>query len=219
MAGERANPAENESADSGERARIATAMIELVGARGFRQTSLEMVLDAASVGEETFRNHFADMEDCFVSVWDELNLEHARLATAAYEGNPGWRDRIRAMAELTLGFLQADANRTRFLVVEVLNAGEIAQAHRDLVIAGQAALLDEGRQELDDPEAVPRSVAEHLAGAINEMLVRKTVNGEIFNGGRVLRELMYMAVRPYLGHEAALEELRIPQPERGEEHG
>lgn len=195
---------------SPQRERIARAMVEVVGGRGLRNSELGDLLAAAGVTEEEFRRHFTDMEDCFVQVWQELTAEHAELMAAAYGRTPDWRRRMRAMAQLTLEFLQADRNRARFLVLEVLNAGETAQALRDVAIAGQAALIDEGRQLLDHPDSISPAVAAHVAGAINEMLIRNTENGELFNGDTAVRELMYLAVRPYLGHEAALEELRTP---------
>jgi hypothetical protein len=95
------------------------------------------------------------------------------------------------------------------MVLEVLNAGEVAQLHRDLVIAGQTALIDEGRQLLDDPDSVSPALAVHAAGAINEMLIRKTVDGDLFRGGdQVIRDLLYLTMRPYLGDRSALAELK-----------
>ena len=120
---------------------------------------------------------------------------------------------MRAAAWVTLDYLQVDADRTRFLVLEVLNAGEIAQAHRDLAIATQVEWIDAGAPGAGRRRLLSRATAEHLAGAINEMLVRKTRSGEILPGAGVLRELMYMAVRPYLGEEAAQEELSMRPPQ------
>jgi AcrR family transcriptional regulator len=196
------------NAGAEERARITTALVEIAGARGFRQTRLRDVLDAAGVSAEDFHRDFLDLEDCFVKVWQDLTAEHADLMATAYVRNPEWRQRMRAMAEATLGFLQADRNRARFLVLEVIDAGETARALRDRAIAGQAALIDEGRCLLAEPEVVPASVAHHVAGAINEMLIRAVRSGELFEATRAVDELMFLAVRPYLGHEVALEELR-----------
>jgi AcrR family transcriptional regulator len=203
------------STEEAERARISRAMVELVGARGFRQTQLREVLDAAAVSAEGFLRHFNDMEDCFVKVWQDLTAEHAGLMATAYERNPEWRRRMRAIANMTLEFLQADRSRARFLVLEPLNAGEVARAHRDRAIAGQAALIDEGRALLDDPESVSPAVAHHVAGAINEMLIRNTRSGDLFEGARAVDELMFLAVRPYLGAETAREELRHNGTEAG----
>jgi AcrR family transcriptional regulator len=194
------------------RERIARALVELVGANGYRQTPLAAVLARAEVDEAEFHRHFADKEGCFVAVWEELTFAHGALAVEAFQAPGPWRERMRAAAWITLDYLQADLRRTRFLVLEVLNAGELAQAHRDLAIAGQVEWIDTGRREMADPDQVSRATAEHIAGAINEMLIRRTRTGEILRGTRVLGELMYLAVRPYLGEEAAREELTMPPP-------
>jgi AcrR family transcriptional regulator len=193
--------------------RIVRSLVELVGANGYRQTRLTEVLGLADVSESDFHTHFADKQQCFVAVWDELTLAHAVRASEAFAAAMPWRQRMRAAAWITLDFLQADLNRTRFLVLEVLNAGELAQAHRDLAIATQVEWVDSGRHELSDPDSLSSATAEHIVGAINEMLIRKTRSGEILQGAQVLRDLMFIAVRPYLGEEAAREELAIPPPE------
>lgn len=187
-------------------------MVALVGTRGYRQTELATVLEAAEVRREAFHRHFADMEQCFLALWDEMTLEHAQLAGEAFARPGCWRDRLRAVAWVTLDYLQHDLARTRFLVIEVLNAGEMAQAHRDLAIQAEVEWVDAGRQELPDPSSMSRATAESIVGAINELLIRTTLSGEILHGERVVRELMYMAVRPYLGRRAAREELSIPSP-------
>jgi AcrR family transcriptional regulator len=195
---------------SERRARIARARVDLVGANGYRDTSLAEVRAAAGASEAEFRRHFADKEECFVAVWDELTLAHALLAAEAFAAPGPWRERMRAAAQITLDYLQVDLNRTRFLVIEVLNAGEVAQTHREGAIAAEAEWIDSGRREPGAPSDLTRATAEHIAGAINEMLIRKTRSGEILRGSQVMRELMYMAVRPYLGEAAAREELEIP---------
>lgn len=196
-----------------DRERISSALVEQVGRHGFRATSLVVLLESAAVEEEAFHAHFADLEDCFVQVWDDLTAEHGVLMARAYQANPDWCPRMRAMARLTLDYLRADRERARFLVLEVLEAGELAQAHRDLAIAAQAALIDEGRQLLAEPDSVSPAAAEFAAGAINEMLVRKTRSGELFTTGtQVMRELTYLAFRPILGEQEAREESRLPPP-------
>jgi AcrR family transcriptional regulator len=187
-------------------------MVELVGASGYRQTSLAEVCAAAAVAEADFHRHFADMEECFVAIWDELTLAHGTLASRAFEADAPWPERMRAAAWVTLRYLQDDLHRTRFLVLEVLNAGELAQLHREAAIAAQVEWIDAGRREPAAPAGLTRATAEHIAGAINEMLIRKTRSGEILRGPQVLPELMYMAIRPYLGEEAAHGELRMPLP-------
>lgn len=198
-----------------ERDRVLAAMVELVGGDGFRQTELGDVLALAGVSESAFARHFSDKQDCFLQAWNELTLAHGVRASRAFDAPGPWVSRMRAAAWVTLDYLQADLRRTRFLVLEILNAGEVAQAHRDLAIAAQVEWIDGGRREPTAPAGLTRATAEHIVGAINELLVRRTRSGEIANGNRVLRELMYLAVRPYLGDEAARRELTMPAPGAG----
>jgi len=198
---------------SEERDRIARALVELVGTVGYRETDLGDVLARTGVDEATFARHFAGKEECFLAVWDELTLAQSAVAAKAFAGPGTWRERMRAAAWVTLDYLQEDLARTRFLVLEVLNAGEIALTRREAAIAARVDWIDEGRHEPGAPAELTRATAEYIAGAVNEMLIRKTRSGEIKRGAQVmLRELMYMAVRPYLGEAAAREELYLPAP-------
>jgi AcrR family transcriptional regulator len=196
-----------------ERERISRAMVELVGAFGYRETQLTEVLARAGVDEAGFARHFGGKEECLLAVWDELILAHAAAAAAAFAGQETWRERMRAAAWVTLDYLQADLARTRFLVLEVLNAGETALTRREAAIAAQVDWIDAGRREPGAPPELTRATAEYLAGAVNEILIRRIRSGEILRGAQVTRELMYMVVRPYLGEAAAREELEMPAPQ------
>ena len=74
-------------------------------------------------------------------------------------------------------------------------------------------LIDAGRAELPDPNAVGRGVAESAFGAIFERLVRTASRGDDVGRARdFVPSLMYLAVRPYLGHAEAMKEFSIPPP-------
>jgi AcrR family transcriptional regulator len=193
--------------DRGTRDRIARAFVAMVGSRGFPRCSLDDVLEVAGVEECEFHRHFSDLENCFGSVWGDLVDERAVRIATAYELSSTWRSGMRAVARAMLDFLRADRNRARFLLLEVLHAGEAAQIRRDHAIAGLAALVDEGRRDLEDPESLSPAAADYVAGAVNEMLTRWARAGTLFEGTHSAGELMYVIVRPYLGHAIALEEL------------
>jgi len=81
------------------------------------------------------------------------------------------------------------------------------------VIAG---LIDAGRNELDDPEAVPHTTAEALAGSAYGQIYSRVVRGETEGLPDLVPQLMSAAVMPYMGVEAAMEELskESESPER-----
>jgi hypothetical protein len=75
-------------------------------------------------------------------------------------------------------------------------------------------LIDRGREELADPGSVPEELAATIGGGIYNRM-RMQLTAEPDNPGRwdpIVPELMYSVIEPYLGTEAALEELTTPRP-------
>ncbi len=98
------------------------------------------------------------------------------------------------------------------MVVESASAGPEVRAVRETSMQWFAALVDLGRAEMADPEELPRAVAEITAGSIYNRLHVAIEQGDFSAGESMVPELMYCAVLPYLGVEAALEELRMAPP-------
>ncbi len=191
------------------RARIAAAMIFLVGSRGYAATSIEMVCEQAGTRRSHFDRCFASKEDCFLCVHDEVAAEFCVRVVEAFEGPSTWHDRIWAAGWAAMRFFGEDPTRARFLVVEVNGSGNGAQARRDRVLQQIANFLDGGRQELEQPEKVSRCTAEIVAGAIYGTVLARIEAGCIERGEDFLPELVYMAVMPYLGSRAAEDELLV----------
>jgi AcrR family transcriptional regulator len=195
------------------RDRIAAAVIELVGNRGFAETSIEMVCEEAETRRSHFDRCFAGKEDCFLCIHDEVAAEFCDRVLAAYAGASSWHDRVWAAGWAAMRFFHEDAHRARFLVVEVNGSGNGAQSRRDRVLQRLADILDGGRDELEKPDSVSRCTAEIVAGAIYGTVLGRIEAGCIERGEDFLPELVYMAVMPYLGSRAAEDELLV-QPLR-----
>jgi AcrR family transcriptional regulator len=191
------------------RARIAAAMISLVGEHGFAGTSIEMVCDRARTGRPHFDRCFAGKEDCFLSVHHEVATELCERATDATDGTASWHDGLWAAGWAAMRFFEEDPLRARFLIVEINGAGSGAQARRDRILHALADLIDGGREELEKPGLVSRCTAEIVAGAIFGTLVGKLERGFVEKRAEFLPELVYMAVMPYLGSRAAEDELSV----------
>jgi AcrR family transcriptional regulator len=188
-------------------------MVDLVAEHGYEAASVQAVCERAGVGRADFDRRFADKEDCFLSLHDEIGADFCARARSAYEGATSWHDRIWAAGWAAMRFLQEDPERARFFVVEVNGAGGAAQARRDRILQSLADLIDAGRRELEDPASVSRCTAEIVAGAIYGTILTKVEGGWIERGADFLPELVYMAVMPYLGSRAAEDELLV-QPLR-----
>jgi AcrR family transcriptional regulator len=139
----------------------------------------------------------------------------ARVAVV-YANEDCWRDRLRAVAHEMLRFLREDPERARMMTVDVLSAGERAQLIRDQGMQGLIELIDQGRQELPDPNSMTRATAEGIGGAIYNRIHVEIAAGRFDKLEQMVPELMYNAVLPYLGTQAAREELAMPAPSTSE---
>lgn len=191
---------------SSERAQIVAALIEIAAERGYGETTIELVLERAGLDRPAFDRHFRGKYDCFLSAWQELNEECLETMVRAYESCDEWPDRLRAVAYRVIDGLSSDPSRASF-GVEVLAAGDAARARRDMTMRVVASLIDAGRREMEDPEAVPHTTAEALAGSAYGQIYSRVVRGATDELPDLVPQLMSAAVMPYLGMEAAMAEL------------
>ena len=197
---------ETRTSAASERAQLIEALIEVAAERGYMDTSIELVLTRAGLDRPAFDRHFRGKYDCFLSAWQEMNEECMASLMHAYNSAQDWPDRLRAVAHEVVGSLCDEPNRANF-AVEVLAAGDAARARRDMTMRVIASLIDAGRKEMDDPESVPHTTAEALAGSAYGQVYAKVVRGDTEDLPQLVPQLMSAAVMPYLGVEAALEEL------------
>jgi AcrR family transcriptional regulator len=191
-----------------DRIRIERALIELVAEVGFPGLDKETLLTRAGVDAGAFDRQFASLQDCFDQVWEALTAEFTAAWNASFAGDGPWRDRLRAAAYFVLRYHSEDMTRAAFFFIGAASAGEVAQARRDRMYARGVEMVDEARTELDDPDSIPRVEAEAIFGAIYKATIDALRSGDVEAGATIIPQLMYIAVLPYLGLEAAEEELR-----------
>jgi AcrR family transcriptional regulator len=192
---------------AGERAQIVDAVIEIAAERGYGETTIEAIVERAGLDRPAFDRHFRGKYDCFVSAWQDLNEECLETMVRAYESAERWPDRLRAVAEQIVRGLRDDPSRASF-GVEVLAAGDAARARRDMTMRVVSGLIDAGRNQMEDPEAVPHTTAEALAGSAYGQIYSRVVRGAVDELPALVPQLMSAVVMPYLGVEAAMDELR-----------
>lgn len=191
------------------RERLATAIVDLAGNHGFAAIDVDALCERAQVNRGHFSRCFADLEDCFLSVHDEVAAEFCARVSATYEAAASWHDRIWAAGWAAMRCLQESPVRARFLLVAVNGAGSGAQERRDRIMQSCADLLDGGRGETGKRGPTSRCTAEIAAGAIYGTILAKIESGAIERGEEFLSELIYMAVMPYLGSRVAEDELAV----------
>lgn len=198
------------AADTG-RDPLHQALIDLCYERGFEEVTVAELCDRAGVERAAFAARFRGLEDCFFEVYAAEFARYRRKVETALGGLEPWRDRLRATAYALLRFLAEDERVTHFTVVEV------RRSERAVLLMGRGIeelidLLDEGRTEPGAPAGLTRATAEAVAGGLFNRLYLAVGRGQAFHEDEVVRQAMYVAVLPYLGAQAAAEELHLSAP-------
>ncbi|HEX4307792.1 MAG TPA: TetR/AcrR family transcriptional regulator [Solirubrobacterales bacterium] len=193
--------------------RLREALLDLCVERGYAELRLEDVLERAGVDAADFRRRYADLDAYFTAVLGEAYAEFFKVAQEAVAGQTGWRDRMRATAYALLRFLRADERVARLAAVEAQHGGEGALRLFVETFNRLVDLIDEGSAEARGPDSPSRATAIGVGGVLFARIQEAVAEGELGLGEEEIPQLMYAAVFPYFGAEAADAELRIPPPD------
>jgi AcrR family transcriptional regulator len=195
-----------------QRERLLAAALRATAELGYREMSVQDVLDRSGVSRPTFYEHFENKEACFLAALDAAaGRLRTRIDAAARAAEGGWRDRLRVALEEVLRFATDEPDAAATLVVEARAACPAALLRRDELLDHFASCLDE--QLRADPPAGSPPVAiasAGVVGGIEALLYSRLNREEVENLEELLPSLMYFAVLPFEGHEVASEELAVP---------
>jgi AcrR family transcriptional regulator len=194
-----------------QRERLLAAIMRATAELGYREVSVQDVLDRAGVSRPTFYEHFENKEACFLAAFDSAATRlRNRLETAAEEGE-GWRARLRLSLEELLRFVAEDPDAAMSLIVDGRAASPEALDRRDELLDRFSSCLDaQVRAETPAGKGPSAIAAAGIVGGIEALLYSRLNRGETDGIQALLPSLMYFAVLPYEGHEVASEELAVP---------
>lgn len=191
---------------TGKRERLLQGMLEAVGSRGYERTSVQDVVAEAGLYRQAFYDSFEDKEDCYLeaidagSAWIELAMREAAV------GKTTWRDQLRGALSGLLSFLEEQPAVGRAVLVEVHAAGPRAVDKRTEAMERAAAMMERAREE--GSVMAPEIAAEAVVAGILAVLHGRLSTDQASDFGQLLPELMYLAVLPYFGPDAAAAEMR-----------
>ncbi|HEU5104669.1 MAG TPA: TetR/AcrR family transcriptional regulator [Solirubrobacterales bacterium] len=197
---------------SPHRAAYMEAMVDLAFEQGYENVTTEAIAARAGGSTADFETLFASKEVCARSLFEEHAAENMRQVRAAFDAEESWPDSLRAAAYAHARWIREHPRTMHFGVLEVLWAGEMATVLRERIISAYVEMIDAGREVAADPDSVPPLAAESIVGAIAQVMARNSTQIEELDPMAVVPEMMYLAVRPYLGEEAARAELSMPPP-------
>lgn len=195
-----------------QRARMLSAMAEACVDNGVGNVTVAHVVERARVSRRTFYEIFRDVQDCFLSTFDDVVARAFGRACPAYGGDRRWHERIRAALIALLEFLDEDPTAARVLLVEAAGAGPAVLGRRQEVISHLVSAVEEGRLASKSSDAMPPLTGEGVVGAIFTILHGRMLEGAPCALLDLVNPLMSIIVLPYLGSAASRRELERPAP-------
>lgn len=193
-----------------QRERLLAAMQRATAEIGYREVSVRDVLERAGVSRPTFYEHFENKEACFLAAFDAAAARLLERVETAVGDGEDWRERLRLGLEEVLHFVGEAPDAAMTLIVDGRAACPDALSRRDDLLDRLSSCLDSMvRAEAPAGEAPSAIAAAGIVGGIEALLYSRLNRGETDRLEDLLPSLMYFAVLPYEGHEAASEELAL----------
>lgn len=185
-------------------------MLKVAAAKGYETTTVEDVIQVAGVSRETFDEMFEDKADCFLEAYEavfDVLVAHVTAAFEAAAGEP-WPERIVAGLTALVELLASEADIARLSMVEVTAAGDDARARYRAALARFTPFLEEGREYSNQGEELPADTARFAIGGATSMIFDEVRAGRAPELKRILPDLVFAVLMPYIGAEAAEDEMR-----------
>lgn len=191
-----------------QRERLLAAMTRAVTEIGYNALTVQNVLGPAGISRPTFYEQFEDKEDCFLAAFEVAAAELRKEIKGAVEAAAGsdWREKLRAGIAALLGFIVAEPETARLVIVEARASSAVGLLRRDELLDDFATCIDDlVRDGLEKP--VSALAAAGIVGGIESVIYARVQKGETEDMEALLPSLMYFAVLTCAGQAAAAEEL------------
>lgn len=192
-----------------ERERLLEAMVRIAAAKSYEATTVADVIEMAGVSQETFEEMFGDKDSCFLEAYDrvvDVLIAHVSNAFTSAADQP-WPERVTAGLRALVELLSAQAGIAKMAIVEVPSAGEARERYRAALVRFTPH-LEEGREYSDRGKDLPSDTAAFAVGGATSMIFDEFRAGRGAELEGILPDLVFAVLMPYLGPEAAEEEMR-----------
>ncbi|HVD41954.1 MAG TPA: hypothetical protein VNC16_13250 [Solirubrobacterales bacterium] len=194
------------SADNARDA-LLTSVLGLSGDRGYRQLTVEEVVSASGTTQERFRELFVNLDDCYATAYEGWTEVFWQRLQSACEEEDSWPSRIRAAVEWMVHYVKDEPDIARGAIAEAPITGMRVQAARRDLLERLSRAVDSARRETDlSRHSPPPSTAPFIVGGIAWSVECALKNPAEEPLELRAADLVFFAVRPYFGEEAALVE-------------
>lgn len=196
-----------EAVAASQRERLLTAMRDAVSELGYHGTGIADVIARAGVSRKTFYQQFEGKDEAFAAAYGEEMERLLEITMSAFEGDEPWVVRLRGALTALCAALAANPHSARLCFVEALDAGPATIERRREALSGLLPLFEAAPADALRGLPFRESLSLGRIGDLAEMLHGEIAAGETSRLPRLVPQLTYLMVLPFLGPERAAREL------------
>jgi AcrR family transcriptional regulator len=191
-------------------------MVRVAAEKGLDAATVADVAALGGVSEDRFYAMFADKEACFLEAYDTIFDFVIAHMTASFEAAKGedWPHRVVAVLRALVELLASEAAIARMAMIEVSATGGLARAHYRAALERFTPFLDQGREFSGQGDELPADTAVFAVGGATSMIFDEFRAGRGAELERILPQLVFAVLMPYLGPAAAEQEMKRVLSER-----
>jgi AcrR family transcriptional regulator len=190
-----------------QRERILSAVVAMVGRKGYGSTTIGDISRQARVSRDTFYEQFANKEECFVAAYDAITRELLAEIVAGGTSQASYVDAVRDGVRTYLRFWSERPDAARACTLEVMAAGEDAHAQRERTLRSFARLFriiaEQAATEHPGSPTVPDIVPRASILAVLELATDYVRQGRTSSLPEVENEIVYLWLLGIAGHDVA----------------
>ncbi len=190
-----------------QRDRLLEAAVRVVAAKGYAAMTIGDLTKEAGVSRTTFYELFDDKEACFLAAYDNAVEVLVRRVIGAYESAQSWPDRAAAGLATLLAALAEEPALARLSLVDIGNAGPVAQRRYRAALQRLTPLFDEGRDFAPDGRGLPANTSRMAIGGVTGLISDELVAGRAEQLPGLLSDVLFATLVPYIGPDAAAREV------------
>jgi len=190
-----------------ERDRILRAMADCCAEHGFRETSIEAVIERADVRRDDFNAHFVDLEDCALGALNKA-ISEAWTALSTVGSGRANPERLQAQVLSIVHLITSEPAFARLACIESRQLGTSRMRDAYKSATHVLALMLE-RVEPGSGQRPPASCARASLGGAEALVRRDLSQGNIGRVGCHLTDFAYAILVPFVGQAEALRQSRV----------
>jgi AcrR family transcriptional regulator len=184
---------------------ILEAMIGVAGRKGYQATSVADVLAQAHTSRTTFYKYFDDKHACFLAAYGVAVERILAVAKAGCDREQRWPERALNGLAAVVDLFADDPELARIAIVEVTAAGGEARRRHWAAVGSFARLLEDGSGATG--RRLPASTALMATSAVVGLIFDELQAGRAHSLRRLLPELEFAMLVPFVGPRAAVKEI------------